>query len=354
MQTVTNDMFEINNAANQEMINAESFYNIGIISASGLGDALLFAVLANQLQHAGHRVTLYSNLLAQLAPWFPTFTVRPFPEKTTAAIENTLAQHDKAIIDGYSIVTKTYPTETYATLAQRYIFVCMSSFDERLKTAAATTADIEALRGMVIPSYNKKSAMADNIAAICRERLQLPEADKSNGIGLPKGKNITAHALSKRIIIHPTSTKDSKNWPLEKFILLARKLKSQGWEPVFTMSPDEHQLLAKHIEPEFLAPLFPSLNELAEMIYQSAYFIGNDSGIGHLASCLGLPTLNVFAQTKTARKWRPSWSYGIVVTGPQYPRILRRFWKSLLSVNKVYKAFLQLTRLSLLPARGEG
>lgn len=346
MQTVTKDMFEINKAANQEAINTESFYDIGIVSANGLGDALLFATLANQLQQAGHRVTLYSNLLAQLANWFPTFTVRPFPEKTTAAIETTLAQHDKAIIDGYSIVTKTFPAETYAGLAQRYIFICMSSFDDRLKTAAAATADLEALRGIIVPSYNKKMAMTDNIAAICRERLQLPEANKSNGICLPEGRNIIAHSHAKRIIIHPTSTKDSKNWPLEKFILLARKLKSQGWEPVFTMSPDEHQLLAKHIEPEFQAPIFSSLDKLAEMIYQSAYFIGNDSGIGHLSSCLGLPTLNLFSQTKTARKWRPSWSYGIVVTGPQYPKFLRRYWKSLLSVNKVYKAFLQLTKNS--------
>ena len=44
-------------------------------------------------------------------------------------------------------------------------------------------------------------------------------------------------------------------------------------------------------------PIFSSLEELTSFLYESAFFIGNDSGPGHVASALNIPTLTI-GQTK--------------------------------------------------------
>jgi heptosyltransferase III len=47
-----------------------------------------------------------------------------------------------------------------------------------------------------------------------------------------------------------------------------------------------------------------SLVELSEVIRSAGVFVGNDSGPGHLAGILGVPTVAIFGPGNTTR-WRP-------------------------------------------------
>ncbi|WP_309235085.1 glycosyltransferase family 9 protein [Paraburkholderia youngii] len=75
---------------------------------------------------------------------------------------------------------------------------------------------------------------------------------------------------------------------------------------------------------------------------EAGWFIGNDSGLGHLASAIGVPTLSLFMRSGLARTCRPGWSPGAIVlplnvvpTG----RLRERCWKRLMSVRRVLRGF---------------
>ena len=97
-----------------------------------------------------------------------------------------------------------------------------------------------------------------------------------------------------------------------------------------------------------MSPQFLNLSDLAGFIYESGWMIGNDSGIGHLASCLGIKTLTIARNHKTSSFWRPSWSMGIVVHPPIWiPNIkgIRwrdKQWQKWISVGQAVRAFKHL------------
>ena len=94
------------------------------------------------------------------------------------------------------------------------------------------------------------------------------------------------------VVIHPFSGSARKNWPLKKYRELAAKL------PVnveWTAGPEE-ALEGAH--------RFESLLDLASWMSGAAFYLGNDSGISHLAAAIGLPAIVLFRTTDPAI-WAP-------------------------------------------------
>jgi len=105
------------------------------------------------------------------------------------------------------------------------------------------------------------------------------------------------------IVIHPFSGSPRKNWPLEYFRELAAHLPL----PVeWCCSPEEH-LPGAH--------QFESLLELAAWIAGARFYIGNDSGISHLAATTGTPSLVLFGPTDPAI-WAPRGHHVQVLRAP--------------------------------------
>ena len=94
-------------------------------------------------------------------------------------------------------------------------------------------------------------------------------------------------------MIHPFSGSARKNWPLEKFRALAAKLPM----PVRWCAgeDDPHLPDAIHIG---------DLYEMACFLARARLYIGNDSGITHLAAAVGTPTLAIFGPSNPAI-WAP-------------------------------------------------
>ena len=94
------------------------------------------------------------------------------------------------------------------------------------------------------------------------------------------------------VIIHPFSGSRRKNWPLRQFEELARRLKL----PVeWTAGPEDELAQARR---------FNDLRLLVEWIAGARLFIGNDSGITHLAAAAGVPTIALFSASDP-RVWAP-------------------------------------------------
>jgi heptosyltransferase III len=102
-------------------------------------------------------------------------------------------------------------------------------------------------------------------------------------------------------VIHPFSGSPRKNWPLERFRELAARLPM----PVrWCAGPDETLEDARH---------FDNLYDLACWLAGARLYIGNDSGITHLAAAVGTPVIAIFGPTDPAI-WAPRGERVIVMT----------------------------------------
>jgi heptosyltransferase-3 len=93
-------------------------------------------------------------------------------------------------------------------------------------------------------------------------------------------------------VIHPFASSLRKRWPLENFREVARRLKM----PVrWCAGPEEELADAIRIN---------NLYDLACWLARARVYIGNDSGISHLAAAVGTPTIVLFGPTDPA-VWAP-------------------------------------------------
>ena len=105
-------------------------------------------------------------------------------------------------------------------------------------------------------------------------------------VGAPLGSrpSIPVKSVAREtIVIHPFSGSDRKNWSYANFEELAKRLPL----PV-----------------EWAQDRFENLLELGEWIAGARLYIGNDSGITHLAAAVGTPVLAIFRQSEPL-KWAP-------------------------------------------------
>ncbi len=102
------------------------------------------------------------------------------------------------------------------------------------------------------------------------------------------------------IVLHPSSGSPAKNWPTEKFAELARRLKDKHDASVVFLLGEADEaaadILAEAV-PEFPVIREQNLAQLAGILAASVTFVGNDSGMAHLAAALGARVLALFGPT---------------------------------------------------------
>lgn len=285
---------------------------IAIVCAAGIGDALIMHMVSHHLQNIGYETTTFSQHLASFGPWFPgcSFAKQPDPSQVTEIFKNFDAiflQHDnspkaKSISNLPLTVYRFYGSHNlskHGPLRKKWDFVC-----------------------------DPNQTMVDNTFSAMNQFFG--SGSRENGLIPPTG--LIHRKFKKRIAIHPTSSAKAKNWSKCKFHAIASDLKKQGYEPVFTVAPHERS--------EWNSPLFPTLADLSSFIYESGLFIGNDSGIGHLASYLNIPHLIIGPDPIQLRLWRPGWNAGTIMTPPlwttQY-KILKNLWRHFIINKNVIK-----------------
>ena len=96
-------------------------------------------------------------------------------------------------------------------------------------------------------------------------------------------------------VIHPFSGSARKNWPLEKFRGMAAKLERAM--PVRWCAGAEDPPLEGALR-------IDDLWELARWLARARLYVGNDSGITHLAAAVGTPVLALFGASDP-RIWAP-------------------------------------------------
>ena len=144
-----------------------------------------------------------------------------------------------------------------------------------------------------------------------------------------KMKNIENIYLSKSkykhfILVAPCANWIGKTWPIENFIDLIKKLTNykKFSKSIFIIigAIDEKKKMQKLIKHKSINLLdLVGKIDLIEMYYlmrKSNLFIGNDSGLMHLAALAGVPTVGLFGPSDL-KKYRPFGSKTLAIKSPE-------------------------------------
>jgi heptosyltransferase III len=176
----------------------------------------------------------------------------------------------------------------------------LRSFDSIVSWYGANRAEFrEAVHALGL-SFQFLKALPDPGARIHAADFFLSQVG-SEGLAVPR----IACEPSERgdfVVIHPFSGSTGKNWPLERFREVAERLGT----PVRWCAGPEEVLHA--------AARFDSLYELGCWLASARIYIGNDSGITHLAAAVGAPVVAIFGPTDPA-VWAPRGEHVSVVSG---------------------------------------
>jgi heptosyltransferase-1 len=101
--------------------------------------------------------------------------------------------------------------------------------------------------------------------------------------------------FANRIVLLPGAGKPGKQWPVERFAELARRI---GSDALVVWGPGEESL-ARAIGAEVAPPT--NFRELAFVLRHAKLVVGADTGPLHLAAALGTPLIGLYGPTDPAR-----------------------------------------------------
>ena len=288
---------------------------IAFVLSQRIGDTLISMVLIQNLVKHGFDVTLYSTHLTALLDWFPGFKIFP-------AIKT---EHARKELEKFDIVIHAYAKDAVGdTLLWHPEAWVMNDW----------------------PIYLTLKPMIEIQLDVCREIFGITDVSDYNGIVLPAYAD--SEIARNRVVIHPTASELEKQWLPLRFLRLATLLRDRGHAVCFVVAPDEREAWS-WVEPKgFTLVTLASLSQLASWLVPAGLLIGNDSGIAHLASNVGVPTISLAKRRRIALRWKPGWAPSLALTPLSIvpgARPREALWKYLLPVSKVMRAVDTLTRM---------
>lgn len=297
---------------------------IAFVMSQRIGDTLISMVMVQNLVRHGFQITVYSAHLTALHDWFPGYDIHP-------AIAG---EHARAVLEEFDIVIHAYR-----------------------KDAVGDTLDWHPQAWVMNewPIYLTLKPMIAIQRDVCRDLFGIADANDDNGIVLPPctPDDIVAH----RVVIHPTASLPAKQWLPQRFLRLAKRLRRRGHQVCFVVAPGERQAWAWVEAEGYELVTHATLHQLARWLMQAGLLIGNDSGIAHLASNVGVPTISLATRRKIALRWKPGWAPSIALTPMSIVpggRAREALWKHLLPVFKVMRAVDRLARVVAATPRAFG
>lgn len=129
-------------------------------------------------------------------------------------------------------------------------------------------------------------------------------------LGMPEDRSVLA--------IHPGSGGDAKRWPAERFAAVYREALTLGLTPLLIEGPADapttEAVLAELGAPPPVARHL-TVDALLALLRRCSVYLGNDSGVTHLAAFAGARVLALFGPT-TPDLWSPLAANAVVLRSP--------------------------------------
>lgn len=115
------------------------------------------------------------------------------------------------------------------------------------------------------------------------------------------------HERGNYALLHPTTAFFTKQWPVENFARTAEFFANKGLAVIAISSKSESKALGELIaasQAHITAFDDLSLPEITALASKARLFVGNDSGIAHIAAAVNTPTVVIFGSSNRDH-WRP-------------------------------------------------
>lgn len=172
---------------------------------------------------------------------------------------------------------------------------------------------------MHVSEFRLRQLGPDAVVAKSHSMLEVPRKRVEEALKL---LGMTGRQEGRRLIaaIHPGSGGKKKSWPIEHYFALADRLRDDGVDPLFLSGPAEDAASISAID-NFVSGRngvmhirIPELAAVSALLSLCALFIGNDSGISHLAAAVGCPVIALFGPTDPVL-WKPLGTSVTVMVG---------------------------------------
>jgi ADP-heptose:LPS heptosyltransferase len=180
--------------------------------------------------------------------------------------------------------------------------------------------EISNARVVVIPPFPPEGEavhMVDHLLSLPRHlgvpvhaespHLFFSENDRKGAADFLRHQGVVPDGLL--IAVHPGSGSAAKAWPTPRFIDLAENLVSTYEAQILlVVGPGEERIKKKFLrargsKPPVILDSLP-LPHLGAILERCRVFVGNDSGITHMAAAVGIPVVALFGPTDPVR-WAP-------------------------------------------------
>ena len=120
---------------------------------------------------------------------------------------------------------------------------------------------------------------------------------------------LAAHQIDSEpvALIHPAAAFETKQWPAENFARVIDEVAARGLKPVVIVASKEKQVLDSVVQQSsarVIGLTDLSLPEVTALAARAQLFVGNDSGIAHMAAAVNTPCVVIFGSSNVAH-WRP-------------------------------------------------
>jgi len=109
------------------------------------------------------------------------------------------------------------------------------------------------------------------------------------------------------VLLHPVAAFDTKQWATENFARVAEFLHEKGFSVIAITTKKEREVL-EDLKQNSRAPILTfddlSLPEITALASKAKLFVGNDSGIAHIAAAVQTPSVVIFGSSNIVH-WRP-------------------------------------------------
>lgn len=146
------------------------------------------------------------------------------------------------------------------------------------------------------------------IDVIDRPKTRLVVTEQAKKSLLSRLSHINGFKLANKIaLIHPGASLETKRWGTEKFAYISDFLYHKGFQVIAVASKSESNILM-HLRNLVKKPIYTlddlSLPEITALAEMSSIFVGNDSGIAHIAAAVKTPSIVIFGSSNV-KHWHP-------------------------------------------------
>ncbi len=265
--------------------------SIALVRAGALGDTVLTLPAVQALRDSYPKAHLCA--IGYPGPW-----------KIAGSLVDEILSADRADLAG--LLTGRSVPALISRLSQVDLLIVWTQQDRTSMLRPTDIPEIVSASPYPPPGIHASAWLLQTLGlpddALAGFRLAFDGAERAEAASV-----LRALHLSRPGMLHPGAGARWKRWPAERFAVLADALERQGRQVLLIEGPaDVESIEAVQAQAARPYPVLreTSLRRLAALLSQCSLFVGNDSGVTHLAAISGVPTVALFGPTDPAN-WAP-------------------------------------------------